>query len=90
MMTAQEALEMVMDELFDDRKRIEERLVAARTMCLEEAKEIADSLNEHYSLDGRQTPEEFKAEQVAFMQGKLEHSLDMHTLVQGFLTRVRE
>jgi hypothetical protein len=88
--TAQEVLEMVMDELFDDRKGIEERLVAARTMSLEEAKEIADSLNEHNSLDGRQTPEEFKAEQVAFMQGKLEHSGDMHTLVQGFLTRVRE
>jgi len=87
-MTAREALEMVMDALYDDRTAIEKGLVAARVMNLDDAKKMTDVMNELPNLDGHQTPEEFKAERVAFMQGELEHNGDMHTLVRKILAEV--
>src|SRR5450830_978140 len=57
-MTAREALEMVMDALYDDRTAIEKGLVAARVMNLDDAKKMTDVMNELPNLDGHQTPEE--------------------------------
>jgi hypothetical protein len=90
MMTAREALEIVMDALSDDRAEIEKALGSWRSMSIEEAREYADVISAAAHSDDRMTPAEFKAERVAHMQGELEHNGDMQSLVRRILAKTDE
>jgi len=89
-MTAREALEMLMDALFDDRAEIEKALGSCCSMSMVEARMCADTISAGAHSDDPMTPAEFKAERVAHWQGELEHNGRMQSLVRRILAKTDE